>query len=315
MSYKNSPFNLLLLFPAALFITFLACEDSKLVSISVTPATGEVVFNQNIYFEASGKYDDGTTEDITSSATWNSSNEKIVTIGSEGLVITRGIGSTYISASSGKITSPTAQITVTMPEGAAGISIETEKTEIVIGEEAQISAILSFEDSSTMDVGKSIYWNSSNTASLEAGDGVMYGVTMGTSVLSVALGEFTDTITITVKPIYAAVSIENLYGQEISFEVWKGEGLYYQNGVIVGESVQERIAANKISGAPPGESALFTVQVENLSDSIFIVIGIIHEGTGYYLSDYTLDTFNSTDTSYLQLTEEGFIKEIFPTVK
>src|SRR6202040_3649225 len=75
-----------------------------LVSISVTPASGSVVVALAQQFSATGTYSDGTTQDLTASATWASSSPTVATIGSIGLATGVATGSATITASSSSIT-------------------------------------------------------------------------------------------------------------------------------------------------------------------------------------------------------------------
>src|SRR4029077_11411895 len=83
--------------------TMLTVTATPVVSISVTPINPQVPKGSNQQFAATATFQDNSTKDITTSATWNSSNTGFATIsnasGSQGLATTLNQGSTMISAS------------------------------------------------------------------------------------------------------------------------------------------------------------------------------------------------------------------------
>lgn len=93
-----------------------------LASIAVTPAESSVQNGSDKQFIATGTLTDGTTQVITTTVTWNSSDVTKATIsntdGSRGLAHSVGVGTTKITAQSGLITSPEVTLTVIPAEGA-----------------------------------------------------------------------------------------------------------------------------------------------------------------------------------------------------
>jgi len=95
-----------------------------LVSIAVTPANPSIAVGATQQFKATGTYSDNSTNDLTASVTWSSSNTSAATIsnssGINGIATSVGVGTTTITASSGNI-SGTATLTVTVPSAGANI--------------------------------------------------------------------------------------------------------------------------------------------------------------------------------------------------
>jgi Big-like domain-containing protein/List-Bact-rpt repeat protein len=89
-----------------------------LVSIAVTPNPASVGAGSALQFTATGKYSDGSMQNITSTVTWNSSNNSAATIsnaaGSQGLAAAGNtVGAmTTITAALGGVTSPGVTLTV-----------------------------------------------------------------------------------------------------------------------------------------------------------------------------------------------------------
>jgi hypothetical protein len=108
----------------AILATLLACSSSgggngenpspALVSIGVTPANPAVTLGKTQQFAATGIYSDNSSQDLTASATWTSSNAASALVSSTGLATSVGTGTAIIAAASGSI-SGTATLTVTAP--------------------------------------------------------------------------------------------------------------------------------------------------------------------------------------------------------
>jgi uncharacterized protein YjdB len=74
-------------------------EPVSLVSIAISPSLPtNLVQGGSQQFTAIGTYANGTTEDMTSKVLWSSSDIKVATIDSNGLVTGVGIGTTDITA-------------------------------------------------------------------------------------------------------------------------------------------------------------------------------------------------------------------------
>jgi hypothetical protein len=83
-----------------------------LVSIKVTPVNPVVRFGVSVQFTATGTYSDGSSRDITTVVTWNSSDGSIATIsnapGTQGLATTdHKYGTTIITATLGPVSGST----------------------------------------------------------------------------------------------------------------------------------------------------------------------------------------------------------------
>ncbi|HYO55474.1 Ig-like domain-containing protein, partial [Archangium sp.] len=63
----------------------LEVTDARLLSLQVSPTIASVPVGITQQFTAQGSYSDGTTVDVTSSATWTTSNTAIATVSSTGL--------------------------------------------------------------------------------------------------------------------------------------------------------------------------------------------------------------------------------------
>lgn len=96
----------------------LTVTNSALVSITISPTSAQISVSgltgsTTQQFKANATFADGTKQDITSSATWNSSNTGVANINSGGLATAVSSGVATITATSGNITSNQATLTVT----------------------------------------------------------------------------------------------------------------------------------------------------------------------------------------------------------
>jgi Bacterial Ig-like domain (group 2)/Abnormal spindle-like microcephaly-assoc'd, ASPM-SPD-2-Hydin len=89
----------------------------SLTSITVLPANPSLAPGGTLQFTATGKFNDGTTQDLTGTAVWTSSASGVATINSAGLATGLAFGPTTITAASGAISGST-----TLNVTASGIS-------------------------------------------------------------------------------------------------------------------------------------------------------------------------------------------------
>ena len=75
-----------------------------LASIAVTPANPSIVAGATQQFTATGTYSDGSTQNVTSQATWSSSKMVVATINTNGLATAVSAGAAVISAALSGVT-------------------------------------------------------------------------------------------------------------------------------------------------------------------------------------------------------------------
>ena len=88
--------------------------EGVLSSIQVSPVGNSIVTGTGQQFTATGVFTDGTSENLTSSVVWSSSNTSVATINSSGAATGVSAGNANITASSGGIVGSTG-LTVTQP--------------------------------------------------------------------------------------------------------------------------------------------------------------------------------------------------------
>jgi len=187
---------------------------ATLSSIAVTSAAASIAKGATTQFTATGTYSDGTTQNLSGSATWASSATGVATISATGLATAVAAGTATITATSGSI-SGTATLTVTAP---TLTSIAVANASVINGSTAQLVATGTYSDGSTANITTTASWTSTPTtiATVGATTGIATGVAVGTASITAALSGITSpAATLTVSAAeYAYVS--NLFDNTIS---------------------------------------------------------------------------------------------------
>ena len=144
----------------------LTVTSATLTSITITPATPQLALGTALQFTATGTYSDSTTQDITASVTWNSSNGSVAIISnagtSGGLATSVGAGTTAITATLGTVYN-TVPVTLTVTTATLQtITVTPSNATIFLGASQQFTATGHFSDTSTQDLTTQVAWRSSN---------------------------------------------------------------------------------------------------------------------------------------------------------
>jgi hypothetical protein len=94
-----------------------------LTSINVTPMNPTISDGNQQQFKATGNFGDGSTQDLTASVTWSSSDQNIATISAGGLATAVGTGTSTIKAVSGSVPGSTL-LTVTPSGGGVPVLVQ-----------------------------------------------------------------------------------------------------------------------------------------------------------------------------------------------
>jgi hypothetical protein len=174
--------------------TTLTVKKATLLTITVSPANPSIALGNSQPFTASGSFDNGTTQDLTTTVTWSSSATGVATVsnaaGSKGLATSVSTGTTTIEATQGTVSGSTL-LTVT---GAVLQSIAVSPTNpvIALGTQEPFTALGTYSDRSTQDLTLRVTWSSSAggvaTISNAAGSkGLASSVSTGTTTIGADL--------------------------------------------------------------------------------------------------------------------------------
>jgi hypothetical protein len=191
---------------------------AELVGIGVTPVLSSVPEGLTEQYTATGLYSDASTQDITTSVTWISSDTDVASIsnaaGTEGLATGLSVGTTDITATLGTVTSAPATLNVTDATLQA-LTLSPAAATIAKGLTQQFTANGLYSDGSVQDLTTSAAWFSSNptvaSISNAAGTkGLATGNTAGTVQITANVGAVSSTapavLTVT-GPVVVAVAV------------------------------------------------------------------------------------------------------------
>ena len=147
---------------------FLSVVDATLVSLELTPvAPADLIAGRALQMTATGIFSDASTQDLTESVTWLSSDETVAPVsnaaGGRGIVMGLAPGTTTLTAleTSSSIVSPPVVITVIDAVlESIGITPAGEVT-LSAGRSQQFAAVGVFSDGSSSDITESVTWSSS----------------------------------------------------------------------------------------------------------------------------------------------------------
>ena len=170
-----------------------------LTSVAISPSGTSFADGTMQQFTLTGTFSDGTTQNLSSSAVWSSSNPAVATISPMGLADGAGAGSVQFTATYGGLTGTTSTVTVTSAT-LVSVAITPSSPRFADGTAQQFTVTGTFSDGTTQDLTGQASFSSSNAAivSVSAG-GIAQGVSPGTAqILSTVDGITGRTQSVTV---------------------------------------------------------------------------------------------------------------------
>ncbi len=173
--------------------TSLTVSGPSLASIGISPVNPTLVLGSSLQFAATGTYTDGSTQDVTSTAVWSSSNTGVATIGSSagsfGFANSVGLGGSTITATSGAISGSTTLTVVATGPSLVSISVTPLSASIALGTKQQFTATGNYSDGSSQNLTGVATWTSSATniasvSNIAGSQGLASSVSLGTVSIS-----------------------------------------------------------------------------------------------------------------------------------
>jgi plastocyanin len=187
--------------------TTLTVTPGVLISVNVTPANPSVPKGKTQQFTATGTFSDHSTEDLTSTVTWQSATIAVATISAAGLASSLTIGASSISATLGSISGST-NLTVTAPV-VQSIAVTPANPSVPNGLTKQFTATGTLSDNSTQDLTTQVTWASATptVATISTG-GLASTLQVGTSSISATLGTVSGSTTLTATaPVIQSIAV------------------------------------------------------------------------------------------------------------
>ena len=172
---------------------------AELVSISVGQDRSTIPLGTTAQLKARGVYTDGSTRDLTDSASWSSSPLGIVSVKPSGLAASLRIGTATVEARSGSVTGAgTLSVSSAL---LTSIKIASDKALMPLGTTQQMSALGRYTDGSSPDMTNSVSWFSASgqIVSISA-SGVASAKSFGSSVISATFAGISGSTSLAVAP-------------------------------------------------------------------------------------------------------------------
>jgi len=174
----------------------------QLTGITISPASAQIAKGTAQQFTATGKYNDGTSPDITSLVTWSSTQPAIATVsssaGTQGLALAASPGPTSISASLGMVSSSASSMTVSNAN-LISISVTPAGSTVPLATSQQFVANGSFDDGTQQNISETANWTSSSpTVARVSSIGVVTGAGLGNTTITASSGAVNGTTSTTV---------------------------------------------------------------------------------------------------------------------
>lgn len=186
----------------------LTITDVPLSTIQITPAQASIPAGTTQQFKATGTYADGSKREITAEVDWTSSLASAATISgaaaNKGLATAKAKGTTTITAAlAGK--SATAELTIT-DAVLTSVVLAPAQPVIAKGTAVAVTATGNYSDSSTKDLTALATWTSSAPAvatvsNAEGSDGVVNGLTAGTTTITAVYAGQSATVSVKVNDV------------------------------------------------------------------------------------------------------------------
>jgi poly(3-hydroxybutyrate) depolymerase len=174
-------------------------NDTGLTSISVTPANPSLISGSTQQFVATGHFQNGSTQNLTPSVVWSSSQPNVAPMSASGVATGATAGTSLITATLSGVAGSTT-LTVTPPV-LVSIAVTPVNASIATGTTQQFTAIGTYSDGTTQDLTGTSTWLSSvpAVATILAG-GSATAVASGTSSITVTSNGITGSTTLTIIP-------------------------------------------------------------------------------------------------------------------
>jgi hypothetical protein len=181
-----------------------------LSSISIAPSGASIPLGQNQQLFATGTYNDGSTQDLTSSVRWASSDPTILSLSSMGMATADALGMVTVTATSGTI-SATNQLQVSPPV-VVSFTVTPASSLLALGAGEQLSALARFSDGTIQDMTTSVSWSSADPAIANVNNqGFVRAGHVGDTTISVSSDSVAGSANVTVKPVLTVSYFSNAH--------------------------------------------------------------------------------------------------------
>jgi len=174
--------------------------SAALVSIAVNPSQASVPLGESVSLTATGTYSDGSTQNLTQSATWSSSSA-IAAVSSAGAVVGKGMGKATITAAQGSV-SGTSSLAVAAAV-LQSIAVSPSQSSLPLGESESLTATGNYSDGSKQNLTQAVTWSSSAASASVTATGAVTANAVGSAVISATQGSVSGSANLSLTPAVA----------------------------------------------------------------------------------------------------------------
>jgi len=294
-----------------------------LKSIQVTGGSTSLTAGDSEQMKATGTYSNSTSQDLTASATWNSSDANVCAVTPGGMLTTDKDGGTcLVTASVGSISG---SLDVNVAPKLVSIAVTPASSSIAVDTTVQFTAIGTYSDSSTKNLTSSVTWNSSNTSVATVSTtsptaGLAKAIASGSTTVTASSGSISGSAALTVTSATAVsiivtptavnlpLGLTQRFAANATFSdgttqnvtgtaTWKSSSTSIASITTSGFATAKNVGTTNITATFDGvsDSTTLTVNAANLSSiSIQPANGSIAQGTRVQL--VAIGTFNDGGT-------------------
>ncbi len=186
--------------------TKVTVTNAVLMSIAITPVNPSIAKGTNVQLTATGTYNDGRKQDLTTLVTWSTSTTSVSvsnTAGTEGLASGLAVSTATVTAQLSGMTGTTT-LTVTAAT-LVSLSLSPVNASLSLGFSSQYTATGIYSDSSMQDLTSDpmLTWESSNMAvatisNASGNEGLAASVATGNTVISATIGAISVSTALTI---------------------------------------------------------------------------------------------------------------------
>lgn len=173
----------------------------ELTSIAITPNSFTIAPGATKQLVATATYSDGTTANVSSTASWTSATQSVAKVNASGLATAISSGSTTITASlSGFTATDMLTVSATAPT-VTSIEVTPSSIDINVGSTQQLTATAKYSDGTKTNVSATAQWTSATeSVATISSSGLATAVDSGSTSIRASLSGLTATGVLTVSP-------------------------------------------------------------------------------------------------------------------
>jgi Bacterial Ig-like domain (group 2) len=179
--------------------TSLMVAPAIVLGLKIVPTAISLPMGSSLQLQAIASFSDGTTQTLTTSAAWQTTQPNVAIVNSQGGLSAVGQGSAQVSATYQGATG-IASVAIG-PPALVKIAVGPSSSSLPVGESEQLIATGTFTDGTTQNLTQSAAWTSSSAAIASVSSvGTAVAITVGTVTITATSGSIAGSATLTVTP-------------------------------------------------------------------------------------------------------------------